>query len=224
MPPKIMFRNSIRLKGLEFPCCIPCNAGTKLSDTVAAWVGRFSPERPEDHDDIEKLHKSIWNNARDLYREMWVRPIRRRQILRKNGLPMDHGILKADGPLLNKHMLTFAAKFGFAMHFECIGDRVPDQGGVFVMWRTNVDALEGNLPHQLLRLLPTGTTLRMGAREASEQFLYSAKIVDEGTGGLFWAQFREAFTMIAATTRDRSSWLKGDPNFGPIFVPSAFRT
>jgi hypothetical protein len=46
--------------------------------------------------------------------------------------------VSADGPILNRHILPFAAKLGFALHFEMTGNAIPVAGGLKVMWFSNL--------------------------------------------------------------------------------------
>ncbi len=44
MPPRVMFKEKLRLSGLEFPSCRPCNKGTSAADLVASFVARLDPD------------------------------------------------------------------------------------------------------------------------------------------------------------------------------------
>lgn len=44
MPPRMMFYEKLRPKGLEFPCCDVCNSATKHADLVASLLARLWPD------------------------------------------------------------------------------------------------------------------------------------------------------------------------------------
>src|SRR5690242_7379281 len=75
MPPRMMFWGKLRPKGLEFPCCKPCNNGTGHSDLVASSLGRISPgpHTEVQGNEVQKLLASVGNNVPGLLEEMYVR-------------------------------------------------------------------------------------------------------------------------------------------------------
>src|SRR5262245_18492520 len=61
MRPIAMFYDNQRRKGLEFPACRDCNAGTSLSDTVASLLARTYPDA-RTPDDLERLLSGVRSN------------------------------------------------------------------------------------------------------------------------------------------------------------------
>ena len=60
------------------------------------------------------------------------------------------------GPILSRHILTFAAKLGFALHFEMTGNCIPPAGGVQVIVVSRiVRQMKGDIPQELFDLLPS---------------------------------------------------------------------
>jgi hypothetical protein len=149
MPPIQMFRLRDRPKGLEFPSCLECNNGTGDSDLVASLLGRTYPDAKLEHgrSELIKLLEAVGNNVPGLLQEMQVeaggQKLARRSI---PNIPPHTAVLRADGPILQHHMLTFGAKLGFALHFEFFGTRFRDDGGVQPFYYTNVSAARGELP------------------------------------------------------------------------------
>src|SRR4029078_6458331 len=87
-------------------------------------------------------------------------------------------LLRADGPLLTKQMLVFGAKLGFAIHFQHFGKPVPPEGAVQPMWFSNLQAMRGELPHELIRALPPPQSLKQGMNDASDQFRYTSAVTE----------------------------------------------
>jgi hypothetical protein len=138
-------------------------------------------------------------------------------------MPRNSVQLNANGPILTHHMDIFGAKLGFALHYEMNGTPVPPQGGVQPMFFTNVSAIRGELPTQIIQLLPPPRTLRQGRREVSDQFQYSWAVTEEGRHSVFYATFRSSFAIAAVTALDRSEFLERHADKFRVIVPGAFR-
>ena len=140
-------------------------------------------------------------------------------------IPEDAGLMRVNGPIVSRHMQIFGAKFGFAMHFEATGHRVPDEGGVQSTWFSNVQAANGGLPEELFEMLPGGEprTLKQGKKEVSGQFGYQWVLTEEGDHALFYGVFHDAFAIAAVSAKDRSVFLDKHADRYPVFVPGTFR-
>src|SRR5262249_2041266 len=179
MPPIAMFDDNQRPKGLEFPACRDCNNGTRLADAVASLLARAYPDA-RTPDDLERLLRGVRNNIPGLLEEMQVGGAGQ-ALVHPNipSMPGGAGILRVDGPILRKHIHVFGAKLGLALHFEAHGLPVPPAGGVQPMFFTNVSALRGELPTEIIKLLPAPRTLKQGKREVADQFQYSWALTEE---------------------------------------------
>jgi hypothetical protein len=127
MPPISMFEGRQRPKGLEFPACQPCNNGTSHSDLVAAMLSRTWPNPATDAQtgDAKRIFKGIANNLPDVVREMTIGRAGEKLSRKRNNIPVDARPFRMDGPLLTANIETFAAKMGFALHYEVRGAPVP---------------------------------------------------------------------------------------------------
>jgi len=225
MPPKIMFRGKQRPKGLEFPSCLPCNNGTSHSDLVASTLGRVMPDpaTDTDKDEVVKLFRAVSNNIPGLLDEMRMGAAGQKLAKRRMPVPPEGGVLRANGPLVTKHMQIFGAKLGFALYFEAFGTPVPSEGGVQPIWFSNAQAARGEIPQNLLRFLPEPQTLRQGKKEVSDQFQYAWVVTEEGQHALFYATFRESFAIAAIAALDRTTYLDKDATGFPVFSPGDLR-
>jgi hypothetical protein len=222
----MMFLGKQRPKGLEFPCCEQCNGGTSHADLVASLLGRTYPDQTgtQGERDVRKLFEAVKNNIPGLLEEMFIPPasqaIARRSI---PSIPAGGAVFRANGPLVTKHMRTFAAKLGFAMHYEAFGERVPDKGAVFPMWFSNAQAARGELPMEIIERLPPKQTLRQGRKEVSDQFEYSSLIVEDGRHSIAYAVFRNSCAIFAVTAVDESEVLAAGGDAPSLFRPGDFR-
>lgn len=226
MPPIMMFDQRQRPKGLEFSTCRECNNGTRLTDLVASLLGRVYPDAEGDPDkeELKKLLKAVSNNVPGLLEEMMAdeQEQLRAQVEIPN-MPPGSSILRANGPVLSRHMRTFGAKLGLALHFEAHGSFVPQEGGVQPMYLTNVNAAKGELPTQIIDLLPSPKTLQQGARDVRVQFTYSYLLTEERRHSVFYAVFRQSFAIAAITALDRHEFLMRNADRYPVTIPGDFR-
>jgi hypothetical protein len=215
-----MFRGKRRPQEFEFPCCEACNRATKLTDLVAAYVGRIFPDPTSetDHTDVKKILAGLKNNLPDVLREMYVGRAGQKLARKRINAMADEqgGFLRLNGPLMSKHLDIFGCKLGLAMHWAETRSIVPRTGGVAVRVYSNVEALEGKLPDALMKLLPGPQTLRQGTWDVADQFQYSARVTDDHQMGVFFASFRFSFAVAAVTGMDRSLFA---PEMRPVFSP-----
>jgi hypothetical protein len=223
MPPKGVFEGKHRPKGLEFPACGDCNANTSHSDLIASMLARSWPNADTDaaRDELVRIFRAVSNNAPAVLREMNMRRGAEKLARKRRNIPPDAHPLRADGPLLNQHILTFAAKLGFALYYEVTGVWIPAGGGVQVMWFSNVQALNGEIPDALFSMLPNRLTLQQGMKSVAEQFEYSISPVEQGHM-LYFASFNKSFAVAGVAARDRTVYLDKAPNNFRIFSPGEF--
>uniref|UniRef100_B0T6H8 HNH endonuclease n=1 Tax=Caulobacter sp. (strain K31) TaxID=366602 RepID=B0T6H8_CAUSK len=202
MPPRAVFDSKRRPKGLEFPACEPCNAGTKTADQVVALMSRIYPDATtsEAKAEVQKYLNGVANNEPGLLREMFGSPEWRQSAELR--VPQGAGMhaLNCAGPLLNKNMDMFAAKFGFAMHYEATGRLIETDGGVAARWYPNAADLDGTFPRDVWGILGPPDTLRQGQFHVSDQFEYAWAVGEDGEIGIFLGIFRQAFAVLAMTS------------------------
>jgi hypothetical protein len=226
MPPRMMFLGKQRPKGLEFPTCRECNEGTSHADLVASLLSRTFARLPSDQHqtDLVKLLNAVGNNIPGLLQEMYVGPggqkIARRSIPK---MPAGTRVLRVSGPLVSSHMATFAAKFGFALHFEAIGKPVPMGGGVQALWFSNVQAFREELPSSIIKMLPSRRTLKQGKKQVSDQFEYSFLTTEEGSHSVSYGVFGSSFAVLAASALDRSEFIEQNADRFPVIKPGDLR-
>jgi hypothetical protein len=222
MPPIAMFDGKQRPKGLEFPTCRDCNNGTRLSDMAASVLGRAYPDAGTP-DELRRLLSGVANNIPGLLEEMQVGRAGQKFFHRDTpSVPAGAAVLRVNGPIVKKHIGIFGAKLGLALHYEAHGLPVPPSGGVQPMFFTNVNDLRGEIPTEVVELLPPPRTLKQGKREVSAQFRYSWGLTEEGRHSFFFAVFRYSFAIAAVTAVDRSEFLERNADKYPITIPGAF--
>jgi hypothetical protein len=183
-----------------------------------------NPSADDEAAEIEKLFSSVRNNVPGLLEEMHIDPAEEK--LASKGLPVQAGggVVRADGPLVTKHMLVFGAKLGFALHYEALKTVVPPMGGVLPRWFSNSQAVRGEIPKDLLSLLPARRqTLQQGMREVSDQFRYTWQITRERQHALFYATFHRSFAIAAVSATDRTFFIDKHADTYRVVPLGAFR-
>jgi hypothetical protein len=223
MPPISAFEGRQRPKGFEFPACGQCNNGTSHSDLVAAMLARIWPDADSEiqKKDVKKLLSAVANNIPQLLHEMNVGRAGEKIARKRHNLPTDAHPMRANGPLLTHHIHTFAAKFGFALHYEVCGAPVPATGGVQVMWFSNVQTSYNHIPQMLVDILPSPLTLQQGTKSAGDQFKYSYTTA-EGDHLVYLASFNKSFAVAGITALDRTLYLEKRSDRLPVFKPGDF--
>ncbi|MBR0963016.1 hypothetical protein JQ554_02890 [Bradyrhizobium diazoefficiens] len=225
MPPIQIFEGRQRPRGLEFPACDVCNSQTGHADLVASLLARCFPaaDTSVQRRDFLKILSAVSNNIPALLTEMHIPRAAGKLARKSHGLPESMHPLRANGPLLNRYILTFAAKLGFALHFETMSEVVPAAGGVQVMWFSNLQAMKDDIPQELFDLLPGPKSLQQGRKGVGDQFKYSIATGEKGHT-LYFASFNFSFAVAGITAVDRSIWLEGYADRFPIYVPGEFNS
>jgi hypothetical protein len=220
MPPISIFEGRQRPKGLEFPACEQCNGGTKHSDLVAAMLARSWPNADTGlrQKDMKKYLSAVANNVPGVLQEIFIGRGAEKLARKRHNIPADAHPFRMDG---TAHLKTFAAKMGFALHYEVRGTPVPVLGGVKAMWFSNLQVFDGQIPDILFQMLPSPSTLRQGTKTAGDQFLYSYATV-ESDHMLYFASFNLSFAVGGITALDRSVFLEERDDKFPTVRPGQF--
>ncbi len=209
LPPRIMFNQRHRPKGMEFLACEECNSSSSLDEQIVGLLCRMYPDAKteEEQAEVRRLFQMISNNHPGLLEEL--RPsLRQRKAARKSQhlIPDDaRGVFNANGPLLNHALSRFAAKMGLALHFHETGRIVPHTGLVTVRWYSNMEAFTGVIPDEFLRRLGPPKTLKQGKFEVPDQFLLSSMVSEKGLMSAHMATFRVSFAAVAFVAVDESA-------------------
>ena len=199
VPPRAVFNLRGRPNGLEFPACDECNRASRVDEQVVAMFSRVYPDAASvaERDELSSLIRAVRNNSPEIIDEL--KPsFRQNKIARQSGVnSLGGGVLNCRGPRLNRAILSFAGKMGYALHFHLLGKPVSPAGAASVWWLTNYQAMKGEVPEHLQSLLGAPETLRQGRWEVSNQFQYASVGAVEGTMSAHFASFRYSFAICA---------------------------
>ena len=175
MPPRAMFVSKFRPSGFEYAACRECNKATSPADLVASFFARLNKSYGGDRRLIIEacaLRDKVAKRAPGVLEELFRPEKRKRVWLRDSGLVASAFVqINADGPLTMAYLTVFAAKLGMALYREHVGHALPLTGGVHINWFLNA-GLAQRTAEGILRILPVAGTLRQGAVQFPEQFVY----------------------------------------------------
>lgn len=191
VPPKIMFLNKQRPKGLEFAACKACNEGTKGADLVAALIGRADPTN-DGMPDFQGILQAISNNYPGLLEELTPSD---NQMKAAGRVSISGGPINVAGPQVSKFMRQFCLKLTFALYREIARRPVDLKSGVIVRWFSNFEHMTGKVPQDMFSNLMPLRTLAQGSKSVSDQFSYSHEISPGGDFFRTTATFRYAFAV-----------------------------
>lgn len=200
MPPRTIFSGRRRPKGLEFPACRLCNDGARLSEQVAGLLSRMYPDPVDEAGKVEvkKILYEAENNLPGLLLELFPGS-RQSFAFRRPGTGQQEvgNVLRVNGPLVTSAMNTFSAKLGLALHFNQTSKIIPPSGATAVRWFSNIDAIQGGIPDDILRLVGPPRTLEQGKFHTGEQFRYGSRASEDGGFTAHFASFRFSFSVVA---------------------------
>jgi hypothetical protein len=191
MPPKGMFENKHRPKGLEFPSCSECNRGSRKLDDVVAFLAAIevTDQRSKKYArHFKKKVDALRNNQPLLFSEL--APTRDQQALvNRFSKAVGSGLaaLNTSGPMVSNSVLKFGAKCAMALHWKQTSAIVRPDTDIGVLWFTNANAIAGSVPQDLFELLPNRRFMRQGKFSSEEVFEYSSGHVEEENSSAHWA-------------------------------------
>jgi hypothetical protein len=217
MPPRAMFRDSLRPSDMEYGACEDCNGGTRGSDAVAAIFARVHPNNGDEswqNAELRKLRPAVEKFAPGVLEEIG-NPYKSRisWIPRPNsGLRQRVVLVSASGPLVKAHLTVFGAKLGMALYREHIGEALPLDGAVWCQFALNAGMTQKDLEERI-KILPGYETLRQGKKNVADQFAYRFN-TDERTVVAAVIQFhRSLWYTIFASSDQRIIELFAKPEF-----------
>lgn len=209
VPPRSMFVGRRWPEGYVFPACKACNAGSRETDRLVAFLSRLDPgfqwsgNGSEAEAESIALFKAVNSRHRALIRSMFEVPtLSKKKVANRIGMVRPGGGVYKDLPILrvppelDSSVRAFAIKTAKALHFHNTGRIVPAAAGFRVKWYTNVSQLEGKIPEEVFTI-PTAQPLLQRARVTlNDQFNYRFAVSDDGTLGMYTASFRFSFCFV----------------------------
>lgn len=195
VPSRGMFVGRKRPPGLFIPSCEVCNRKSSVLDDFAALLGaiRLNPSVGEMQHFSEKVRATANNNP-EILNELMPQEMRwRAWPIYTDVQSVVPATWKVDGPIVSKLALQFGAKCALALHFKKRGFALTPHGRIGVVWSTNAQILEQDVPQQLFELLPQRRSLGHGKDNSYGKFEYSSGAVVDGDATAHWVTFGNTF-------------------------------
>ena len=194
-PPKIVFLNKDRPKGLEFPACEDCNKKSSTGDAVAALIFgltvNINPELVEHKVSAIKRFKTVQICAPEVIQEvLYNRPNRTFEKREVSAVGLDPQKVKlfSVGPNTRRHLFNFSAKLTVAAYFNETQEICLPTTEILTHVSLNHQLLKHGLP-ELPILYEKISSLKQGIKDTTDQFSYAPVINREERVGHFKFQF-----------------------------------
>ncbi len=206
VPAKCMFDGKRRPNALVFPSCERCQTLSKGHELVAAMVARMLPDSKTRAQKLEvaKYIERAGRAVPGLLEELLPTPEQRLTFERiRHAEPRAAGVLNHGGPLLNHSMQLFGVKLTCALYYQHTGRIVGIDSAISVREYSNADAIQGELPSELINFLGEAVTLDQGSWSVPDQFWYSHCVAAEHPAA-FFAAFRLSFAILGIVWAEAS--------------------
>jgi hypothetical protein len=211
-PPKIIFDNKHRPKGLEYASCYKCNNAGKDREQITALLARSLDDLrgPFFEKDVRDLVRAIHNNYPHLIDELL--PKKGKNIILVDNPRYITGYHALNiGPMMRSILYCFGAKLGFSLHYQLTKKIMPNEGLVAVRVITNHELFEGEIPYDLIGQLHIPRTLQQGQFNVDGQFNYSSGSNVTGSITVHYTSFRKSFAILVFCFVDANDSLGSGP-------------
>lgn len=176
-PPKILFPDKKRPKGLEFPACKVCNEQSRYADSLVSLLARFTGgHRPGIVPD--KATALAAKSVVKAYPHLGARTIRQQWVW-ANGILQRRLTLDASDAEVTRAACLVAAKFGLAAYYAHHKRPCPITVKINTMWTHSQHRHAALAIEDLLRKAPRDLALKQGAWNTEASFFLRYHSVDE---------------------------------------------
>jgi len=173
-PPKVIFWDKYRLKGMEVPACKRCNNETGITDQFAAFYAIMqSPDfyREVSNENMlnyfDKILKGCLNNVLG-FSSFFTDD--GKFLVESNGIIQQQHKLVFKKEIFSEHLNKWAAKQAIAHWYFKYDSIFSDQGLVLVRWLTNYELMNNDRIPEFISLFGNTDELVQGSQKSGEQF------------------------------------------------------
>jgi hypothetical protein len=203
---------------MEFAACKACNEATRDDELVAATLVRLWPDVPEtEEEQFRKLAASAEARNPGLLQELEPSLRQSKEVRRVLSSLGEKGhAVNLSGPVVGNAMERFAAKLGYALHYELTGEIISRDGGTRGQFFTNVEVANGALPEGLVSHVGEPMTLVQGAWNVGEQFRYRIATTADKGASIALVSFRQSISVVTFASQDAARLKTPDGSSGLI--------
>ena len=194
-PPRIVFPDKHRPKGLEFPACANCNRQTRADEALLAFVCRFAGSRRADAArDFHRL-KNIVGSVDQSFPGLHQKMHGQRLWANERGVWVRVGAIDVNQPEVHLGLCRVAAKLALAIYYEIRSSPASKNCRINTQWRHCQNADTFKHVQNIIQALPREAILQMGKWNTQDSFFLKYHYED---GQLFLAAiFHGAVALIA---------------------------
>lgn len=202
VPSRVLFDDRHWPEGFEFPACAKCNRATRHDEQVVAMLSRIYPELTTEKGYAETYERirAVARNYPEILEEMRPTTRQLRKASKKYGLQGSYADLPAlsvKGPRINAAIQNVGRKLFSALYYMHTGRIVPPDGGVAILWFTNVQIEADEIPRSLAPLLANFGKTERSRTKLDDQFFYRWVVPsDTKNVAAFLTFFRRSFAML----------------------------
>jgi hypothetical protein len=205
IPPRVLFDGRQWPQGYEFPACQPCNRASRHDEQIVGLLSRIYPEpaTKEKENEFNERLRAVAENYPGLLKEMMPNAEQVQKTLSEYGIPSVGGspppgiaFLSVSGPLVNAAVANFGRKLFLALYYKHTGRILPKDGGVAILWYSNLQIENNEIPRELAPLVSGFPDLKRSNMDLSDQFFYRFGVTDDLKASVFLAFFRRSFAIL----------------------------
>jgi len=172
-PPKVLFRNKYRLKGLEFAACERCNLGCSDLDNVAAFFcilsgAVFDPGLIDDY--WERIAQGVRNNTPEVLD--YIGTLDAPEVWDIGSGPEHLHKVGINKRVYVDWLNPWVAKQACALWYHHTRKTITETMCILVRWMEMEGILKEGIPESLIEVAPSHGALQMGKLNSSDQFAY----------------------------------------------------
>lgn len=215
IPSRVLFDDRRWPEGYEFPACKFCNRKTRHDEQVVAVLSRLYPDpiTEKGKKEVCERIRAIAYNYPALLEEMKPNSRQVENALKKYRIKKPEGLTTADlpflnvsGPLVNSAVENFGRKLFLALYYFHTSKILPKQGGVAILWYSNLQIKYDEFPKELAHHLSKFSKLERSRMDLSDQFFYNYHVTDDYQAGMFLAYFRLSFAILGFINEDAATF------------------
>lgn len=204
VPSRQLFYRRHWPKGFEFPACRSCNGSTSSDEQIVAMLARMYPDADTEAErkEVREILAAVARNRSDVLLEMMPSARQVRKSLKRRGITKPLGTSTSDvpvlaiGPKVHQCVRAFTRKLITALHYKETSLIIPREGGIAWRWFSNFDALEGNIPESMLKLLGGRPAIQRASKNLEHQFNYIWGGTPDRQMAAYFVTFNFSFAIV----------------------------
>jgi hypothetical protein len=201
VPPRVLFDNRQWPQGYDFPACVPCNRASRHDEQIVGLLSRIypGPTSKKQEAEFDERLRAVADNYPGLLEEMMPTAEQVKATVSEyviSSTRPDLAFLSVRGPLVNSAVANFGRKLFLALHYKHTGSILPKNGGVAILWFSNLQIQNNEIPKELAPLVSGFPDLKRSNMNLSDQFFYRFGFTEDLMASVFLTFFRRTFAIL----------------------------